>query len=45
MKAGAQRRIALEFRQRADAEQFRKEAERARQTAEQAVSSRDRATG
>ena len=34
---------ALDYRQSAAAEQYRKEAERARETAKQAVSSRDRA--
>jgi len=43
MNAGAQRRIALKFRQMAEAKQFRKEADRARETARQAVSARDRA--
>ena len=43
MNAAAQRGIALEFRQRAAAEQYRNEAERARETAKQAVSARDRA--
>jgi hypothetical protein len=43
MNAGGQRGLALELRQRADAEQFRKEADRARETAKQAVSARDRA--
>jgi hypothetical protein len=40
MNAGGQRGVALEFRQRAEAEQYRNEAE---QTAKQAVSARDRA--
>ena len=43
MNARGQRELALEFRQRAEAEQYRNEAERARQTAKQAVSARDRA--
>ena len=43
MNAVGQRGLALELRQRADAEQFRKEADRARETAKQAVSARDRA--
>ena len=43
MNTASQRGLALEFRQRADAEQFRKEADRARETAKQAVGARDRA--
>jgi hypothetical protein len=43
MNADGQRRVALDFRQRVAAGQYRKEAERARQTATQAVSARDRA--
>jgi hypothetical protein len=43
MNARGHRELALEFRQRAEAEQYRKEAERARQTAMQAVSAHDRA--
>ena len=43
MNAGGHRGLALELRQMADAEQFRKEGDRARQTAKQAVSARDRA--
>jgi hypothetical protein len=43
MNAAGQRGLALEFRQRADAEQFRKEADRARETAKQAMNPRDRA--
>jgi hypothetical protein len=43
MNAVGQRGLALELRQRADAEQFRKEADRARETAKQAVSARGRA--
>jgi hypothetical protein len=35
MNAGGQRALALELRQMADAEQFRKEADRARETAKQ----------
>jgi hypothetical protein len=35
MNAAGQRGLALEFRQMADAEQFRKEADRARETAKQ----------
>ena len=43
MNTASQRGLALEFRQMADAEQFRKEADRARKTAKQAVTARDRA--
>jgi hypothetical protein len=43
MNARGQRELALEFRQRAEAEQYRSEAERARQTAKQGVNVRDRA--
>jgi hypothetical protein len=42
MNAGSQRGLALELRQRADAEQFRKEADRARETAKK-MSRPDRA--
>jgi len=43
MNTASQRGLALEFRQMADAEQFRNEADRARKTAKQAVTARDRA--
>jgi hypothetical protein len=43
MNAGGQRGVALDFRRRVAAGQYRKEAERARQTAKQAVSAHDRA--
>jgi hypothetical protein len=43
MNTTSQRVLALEFRQRAAAEQHRNEAERARKTAKQAVSAHDRA--
>ena len=43
MNTASQRGLALEFRQMADAEQFRKEADRARMTAKPAVTARDRA--
>jgi hypothetical protein len=43
MNARGQRELALEFHQRAEAEQYRNEAEKARQTAKQAPTARDRA--
>jgi hypothetical protein len=43
MNAESQKALALEFRQMAEAEQFRKEADRARETAKQALSARNRA--
>jgi phage shock protein A len=43
MNVGGQRSVALEFRRRAETEQYRKEAEKVRATAKQAMSAGDRA--